>query len=382
MTIELSQPERLLRSSLLKIYTLILYLVRDSSIVIIHTARTNKIMSKLHDALSLSYDEWIKLLAEELQLPRYRADQICQWIYRKKIFNFAEMTNLSKDLREKLSEFIMIIPPMIIKEQVSRDGTRKFLMQLTDGEKIESVLIHHENHTTACISSQAGCQLGCSFCATGISGYARNLTVGEITGQFLVMEKRFGKDINNAVFMGMGEPFCNTDNVFSAILAFNNPKMRGLGARHITVSTSGIVPGITDLADFEVPIRLSVSLHAPNNDLRSKLMPVNRRHSLESLMDALRRYQERTGERVTFEYIMINKVNDSTDCAYELTSLLHGMSAYVNIIPYNPATEKYGRSSDARIKEFCGILSKYNVEHEVRREKGTDIDAACGQLRA
>ena len=338
-------------------------------------------MSKTYDALSFSYEGWNKLLTEEFQLPRYRVDQICQWIYQKKVFDFEKMTNLSKELRGKLSESITIIPPMIIKEQISRDGTQKFLLQLTDGKKIESVLIHHGNHTTACISSQAGCQLGCSFCATGIAGYAGNITVGEIVGQFLVMEKRFGKDINNAVFMGMGEPFYNTDNVFSGILALNNPKMRNLGARHITISTSGVVPGIIDLSNFEVPVRLSVSLHAPNEALRSKLMPVNRKHSLESLMDALRIYRERTGERITFEYIMINKVNDSTDCAYELASLLNGMSAYVNIIPYNQAAEKYERSSDARIKEFCNILSKYQIEHETRLEKGTDIDAACGQLR-
>ena len=338
-------------------------------------------MSKSYDALSLSYEEWDKLLTEKLGLPRYRAEQICQWIYQKKVFDFAEMTNLSKDLREKLGDFITLIPPMIVKEQLSKDGTQKFLMQLTDGNKLESVLIHHENHSTACLSSQVGCQLGCSFCATGIAGFERNLTVGEIVGQFLVMEKRFGKDINNAVFMGMGEPFNNTDNVFSAILAFNNPKMRNLGARHITISTSGVVPGIIDLVGFEVPVRLSVSLHAPNDALRSKLMPVNRKHSLESLINALKRYQEHTGERITFEYIMIDKVNDTTDCAFELTSLLHGISSYVNIIPYNPVTDKYKRSSDSRIKEFCSVLLKYNIQHEVRREKGTDIDAACGQLR-
>jgi 23S rRNA (adenine2503-C2)-methyltransferase len=195
------------------------------------------------------------------------------------------------------------------------------------------------------------------------------------------MEKRFGKDINNVVFMGMGEPFYNTDNVFSSILAFNNPKMRNLGARHISISTCGVTPGIVDLSNFEVPVRLSVSLHAPNDTLRSKLMPVNRKHSLESLMDALRKYQERTGERITFEYIMIDKVNDSTGEAYELASLLSGMGAYINIIPYNPVIEKYSRSSDSRIKEFCNILSKLNIEYEVRREKGTDVDAACGQLR-
>ena len=338
------------------------------------------IINKTYDALSLSYKEWNKLLSDELGLPNYRTDQICQWIYQKKVFGFAEMTNLSKELREKLSGLITIIPPMIIKEQVSKDGTRKFLMQLTDGERIESVLMFHGNHTTACISSQVGCQLGCSFCATGIGGYVRNLSVGEIVGQLLVMEKRLGKDINNAVFMGMGEPFNNTDNVFAGIIAFNDPKMRNLGARHIAISTSGVVPGINDLSNFEVPVRLSVSLHAPNDALRSKLMPVNRKHSLESLMDALRKYQERTGERITFEYIMIDKVNDSADCAYEIASLLHGISAYVNIIQYNPVTEKYKRSSDTAIKTFCGILSKFHVEHEIRREKGTDIAAACGQL--
>ena len=338
-------------------------------------------MDKIYDALSLSYEEWNRILAEKFELPRYRTDQICQWIYQKKVFDFLEMTNLSKELREKLSESFTIIPPMIIKEQVSKDGTQKFLLQLTDGEKIESVLIHHGSHSTACISSQVGCQLGCSFCATGISGYTRNLTAGELTGQLLVMEKRFGKDINNVVFMGMGEPFNNTDNVFSSVSAFNNPKMRNLGARHISISTSGVVPGIIDLSNFEVPVRLSVSLHAPNDALRSKLMPINRKHSLESLMDALRKYLERTGERITFEYIMIDKVNDSIGNAYELVSLLNGMNAYVNIIPYNPVIEKYERSSDAKIKEFCNVLSKHHIEFEVRHEKGIDIDAACGQLR-
>jgi 23S rRNA (adenine2503-C2)-methyltransferase len=338
-------------------------------------------MDKIYDALSLSYEEWNRLLVEKFELPRYRTDQICQWIYQKKVFDFSEMTNLSKELREKLSDTFEIIPPMIIKEQVSKDGTQKFLLQLTDGEKIESVLVHHGNHATACISSQVGCQLACSFCATGISGFVRNLKTGEIIGQLLVMEKRVGKDINNVVFMGMGEPFNNTDNVFSSISALNNPKMRNLGARHISISTSGVVPGIIDLSNFEIPIRLSVSLHAPNDALRSKLMPINKKYSLESLLDASREYLERTGERITFEYIMIDKINDSTDNAYELVTLLHGISAYVNIIPYNPVIEKYERSSDARIKEFCNVLSKHHIEFEVRREKGIDISAACGQLR-
>lgn len=333
------------------------------------------------DALSLSFDDWHKTI-EELGLPRFRADQLCQWIYQKKVFDINEMTNISKDLRASLREVIMIIPPMLLKEQKSKDGTRKFLWQLSDGERVESVLMDHGNHTTACVSSQAGCPLGCVFCATGASGYVRNLTAGEIVGQFLSMEKRLGRDINNIVYMGMGEPFLNTNNVFASILTLNNPKMRNLGARHISISTAGIVQGIKDLIDFEIPVRLSFSLHAPNDALRAKLMPVTRKCSLGSVMDALRQYQNVTGERITFEYIMIDGVNDGTEQAYELGALLNGMSVYLNIIPCNPVNEKYKRSSDSRIKAFCNVLVKMNIEFELRREKGADIDAACGQLRA
>jgi 23S rRNA (adenine2503-C2)-methyltransferase len=332
-------------------------------------------------ALELSYEEWGEICTKKWGLPKYRADQICQWIYDKKVFNIHEMTNLSRELREKLVYDLMILPPIPVTEETSRDGTKKFLWQLYDGERIESVLLSHGSHTTACISSQAGCPLACSFCATGASGFRRDLSAGEMVGQLLAMEKRAGQNINNVVFMGMGEPFLNTRAVFRSITIMNSPKMRNMGARHITISTSGVVPGILDLAEFPIPVRLSVSLHAPNEALRSKLMPVNKKYSLGSLVDAMRKYQQKTGERITLEYIMIQKVNDEPELAYEMAALLSGIGVYVNLIPYNPVKDTYKRSTPERIRAFSAILSQLGIENEIRKEKGTDINAACGQLR-
>ena len=235
---------------------------------------------------------------------------------------------------------------------------------------------------TACISSQAGCPLGCVFCETGANGFLRNLTRGEILGQFLMMEKLNGHDINNIVFMGMGEPLLNEGAVFSAIRSLNEKSMRNLGARHITISTSGIVPGIEDLADFEVPLRLSVSLHAPNDALRNKLMPVNKQYPLQKLVAALKHYRERTGERITIEYALIDRVNDAPEYAYEMAALLDGLAPYVNLIPFNaiPSRPELKRSNESRVKEFCGALSGLKIEFELRKERGGDIAAACGQL--
>ena len=273
-------------------------------------------MNNIYDALELSLNDW-QLLFAELGEQKFRAAQVCQWIYAKKEFAYDGMTNLSKSLREKLRENVMMGFPVMIRQQASKDGTRKFLWQLHDGAMIESVLLNHGGHKTACISSQAGCPLKCAFCETGANGFTRNLTRGEITGQFLMMEKINGADINNVVFMGMGEPLLNEDNVLAVIRALNDKNMRNLGARHITISTSGIAPGIEDLADFEIPIRLSLSLHAPNDELRAKLMPVNKQYPLQRVVAALRRYRERTGERITIEYALIDGVNDSPELAYE-----------------------------------------------------------------
>jgi 23S rRNA (adenine2503-C2)-methyltransferase len=347
-------------------------------------------MMEVRDALSMSYEEWRKA-AEEWKEPRFRADQICGWIYAKKIFDCHSMTNLSKDLRDKLIYETLVKLPVQLKEQRSSDGARKYLWQLEDGNRIESVLLDHGNHTTACVSSQVGCPLACSFCATGQGGYVRNLSAGEILGQFLLMEKRLGRDINNVVFMGMGEPLLNEANVFKSIGALNHPKMRNLGGRHITISTSGVVPGIRDLADLEVPVRLSVSLHASNDSLRDKLMPVNRQYPLAALVEAMRHYKKRTGERITVEYILIDGVNDDPQFAFEMAALLDGLGVYVNVIPYNPidalimgnaARMTLKRPDSARIKAFCAALAELSIEFELRREKGTDILAACGQLAA
>ncbi|GHV46197.1 hypothetical protein FACS1894204_07310 [Synergistales bacterium] len=338
------------------------------------------------DALSLSYEEWKTFVIDVLKEPRFRADQICGWVYAKKVFEANSMTNLSKPLRDKLMSESFIKTPIQVGEKKSKDGTRKFLWQMEDGERVESVLMNHGSHKTACVSSQVGCPLACAFCATGQAGYARNLTVGEILGQFLTMERRLGADINNIVFMGMGEPLLNEQNVLNAVRSLNHEKMRALGARHITISTSGIAPGIRDLADFEIPLRLSVSLHAPNDSLRNRLMPVNKQYPLASLVEAMRYYKNRTGERITVEYVMIDGVNDDPQLAFEMAALLDGLGVYVNVIPYNepditpPGAQKFARSSDARIKTFCAALSGLSIEFEIRREHGADIAAACGQL--
>lgn len=333
------------------------------------------------DALELSLNDW-QILFSKWNEQKFRAAQVCQWIYAKKIFNYHDMTNLSKDIRTKLTESVLMTLPVLIKQQTSKDGTKKFLWLLSDGNKIESVLLNHGGHKTACISSQAGCPLGCVFCETGANGFNRNLSRGEILGQFLMMEKINEADINNIVFMGMGEPLLNEDNIFSSIRALNNKDMRNLGARHITISTSGIVPGIEDLADFEIPLRLSISLHATNDALRSKLMPVNNKYPLSKLVGALKHYRDRTGERITVEYALIDRVNDDVQYAYEMAALLDGLEPYINLIPFNPIPSRpeLKRSQETRIKEFCRALSELKIEFELRKERGGDIAAACGQL--
>ncbi|MBQ6972776.1 MAG: 23S rRNA (adenine(2503)-C(2))-methyltransferase RlmN [Synergistaceae bacterium] len=338
-------------------------------------------MNDTYDALGMSLNDWQILFAEWGE-QKFRASQVCQWIYAKKEFAFDGMTNLSKSLREKLGGNIVMGFPVMIRQQVSKDGTRKFLWQLNDGAMIESVLLNHGGHKTACISSQAGCPLKCAFCETGANGFRRNLTRGEITGQFLMMEKVNGTDINNIVFMGMGEPLLNEDNVLAVIRSLNDKNMRNLGARHITISTSGIAPGIEDLADFEIPIRLSLSLHAPNDELRARLMPVNKQYPLQKLIASLRRYRERTGERITFEYALIDGVNDSPELAYETAALLDGLEPYINIIPFNPIPSRpdFKRSSPGRVRAFTEALSAMKIEFELRKERGGDIMAACGQL--
>lgn len=334
------------------------------------------------NAFEMTLDEWHTFATDVLGMQRYVGDQICQWIYKKKVFNFNAMTNLSKAMRARLPEMLNIDLPRLSKMQESEDGTKKYLWRLSDDECVESVLMDHGNRFTACISSQVGCPLGCRFCATGQQGFKRNLTAAEIVSQFVAMESEVGHDINNVVYMGMGEPMLNYENVIKSVRLLLEPKMRGLSVRHITISTSGIPEGIRKLGDEGLGIYLCLSLHAPNNDIRSKLMPINDKYPIGQVLDAVKYWQKKTGVRLTVEYVLIKNVNDMRECAYELATMFNDIQAYVNLIPYNPVEgTPYSRPSASRINPFMSILKELNVECEVRKEHGTDIDAACGQLR-
>lgn len=339
-------------------------------------------MTEKFYALDLDNSEWIRILDKEFGEPRFRADQICQWIWQKRAFDVAEMTNLSKTLRDMLESKIDFGVPLLIKEQRSSiDGTRKYLWQLRDGQSVESVLMRQGERFTACISTQVGCPLGCTFCATGLSGYVRNLSAGEIAGQFIAMEKAVGRDINNVVYMGMGEPFLNTEAVLKSVRMLNDPEMRNLGIRHIAISTSGIVPGIRDLADSGLGVRLAVSLHAAEDELRSTLMPVNETFPLGDLRKAMQEYQKTTGNRITIEYALFGGINDSVEHARLLLRYLKGIHVFINLIPFNQVDGRYERPSPENILKFRSVLVTAGFEAEIREELGSDIDAACGQLR-
>lgn len=332
--------------------------------------------------LDLDYEEWRTHCRQEWNEPPFRADQICSWLYERRVFAFEEMTNLSKDLRRKAAEtFGPAIPTLSKVEMSKRDGTRKLLWTLHDGESVESVLLLQEDRKTACISTQVGCPLACSFCATGQAGFVRNLSCGEIVGQFLAMEKEQGSPIDNLVFMGMGEPFLNLEAFMKAVKNLKDPKMRNLGARRMTVSTAGVVPGILELADSNLGIRLAVSVHAPDDALRDQLMPVNRRYPLSELFSAIRLFQEKTGDRVSIEYMLLDGVNDTPVHAASLAERLKNLKSFVNLIPWNATCEVFRKPSRQRVEQFRQTLLSRGIEAEVRRERGEDIHAACGQLR-
>lgn len=333
-------------------------------------------------ALDLDNSEWIKWLAEELEQPKYRANQICQWLWQKHTYDVESMTNLSKTLRDSLAERVDFGTPVLIKEQRSGvDGTRKYLWRLRDGHSVESVLLRQNDRLTACISTQIGCPLQCTFCATGLSGYIRNLSAGEIAGQFLAMEKELGREINNVVYMGMGEPFLNTDAVLKSVRMLNDPMMRNLGIRHFTISTSGVIPGIRELAESGLGVRLAVSLHAADDELRSLLMPVNHTFPVGELRDAMQEYQKTTGDRVTIEYALFGGVNDGVEHARALVRYLKGIHVFVNLIPFNSVDGRYEKPKSEDVLRFRKVLETAGFESEIRQEQGADIDAACGQLR-
>lgn len=312
----------------------------------------------------------------------YRAEQIFKWLYVDKVTSFDDMTNLSLELREKLKMNFSICNFNILKKQESLDGTKKYLFDVLDGNAIETVLMEYHHGKTICVSSQIGCKMGCKFCAsTGIK-FVRNLSSGEIIEQILAVEQDTKSNISNVVFMGIGEPLDNYNNVINAIRIMNNPKGLNIGARHISISTSGLVPRIYDLANENIQCTLSISLHATNNEKRSEMMPVNLSYNIEELMKACKDYIKITNKRISFEYALAKDNNDNLQDAKELVSLLKGMICHVNLIPINKIENgKFTKSTNENIIKFRDYLNSKGIVATIRRELGSDIDAACGQLR-
>lgn len=329
------------------------------------------------------YDlEDLKKELENIGEKKFRAEQIFKWLYVEKVKEFDEMTNLSLELREKLKNEYDICNFKILRKQESSDGTKKYLFDVLDGNAIESVLMEYHHGRTICVSSQIGCKMGCKFCASTGLKFARNLTAGEIVEQILAVEQDTGYKISNVVFMGIGEPFDNYDNVMQAIKIINNQKGLSIGARHISISTSGLVPMIYKFADEELQCTLSISLHATNDEKRSEMMPINNRYNIKELMEACRYYIEKTNKRISFEYALAKDNNDNLDDAKELVKLLKGMLCHVNLIPINKIENgKYTKSSNENIIRFRDYLNEKGITATIRRELGSDIDAACGQLR-
>ena len=313
---------------------------------------------------------------------KYRAEQIFKWLYVDKVKEFDEMTNLSIELREKLKKEYTICNFKILKKQESSDGTKKYLFDVLDGNAIESVLMEYHHGKTICVSSQIGCKMGCKFCAsTGIK-FIRSLTCGEIVEQILAVEQDIGDKISNIVFMGIGEPFDNYENVMRAIKILNNQKGLNIGARHISISTSGLVPMIYKFADEELQCTLSISLHATNDEKRSNMMPINNKYNIKELMEACKYYINKTNKRISFEYALAKDNNDNLEDAKELVKLLKGMLCHVNLIPINKIENgKYTKSTNENIIKFRDYLNNNGIVATIRRELGSDIDAACGQLR-
>ena len=319
---------------------------------------------------------------------KYRAKQVFTWVYQKRVFSFADMTDISKDFRAVLERDYCLDLPKIHTRQDSSDGTVKLLLEMEDGAKVETVLMPYNYGDAICVSSQVGCNMGCAFCASGLHRKTRNLTAAEMMGEVLVMNSillEWGRRVTHIVVMGTGEPFDNYDNVLAFVHACNDQMGLAIGARHITVSTCGLVDGIRRYGHEGIQINLAISLHAPNDEIRHQIMPISRAYSMDALMEAIKDYESNAGRRVTFEYILLGGLNDSLAQADELADLIHkyGIFAYVNLIPYNEVKEKpYKRSSQAQIKAFADRLMKRGINTTVRKEFGGDIDAACGQLRS
>lgn len=317
---------------------------------------------------------------ESIGEKKFRANQVFSWLH-KGVTSFDDMTDLSLDLRAKLQEHFYITVPEILEKHVSKDGTIKYLLGIEDGS-IESVLMDYKHGTTVCISTQLGCRMGCAFCASAIGGFARDLTPAEMLDQVLFSAKDSEKSISNIVLMGIGEPLDNFDNVMRFVQLVNHPKGINIGARHLTLSTCGVIENIDRLSASGVKLSLAISLHAPDDDTRTKLVPHNRHTGVRALFDAAKRYSDITGRRVTYEYAMIDGVNDSKQQAQMLSELLAGTGSLLNLIMLSPVSERgFGASANARKDAFVEVLQQNGVNFTTRRSLGADIEASCGQLR-
>ena len=313
---------------------------------------------------------------------KFKAIQVYDWLYKKRVHSFDEMTNVKKSVIEKLKEDFNMNKLNILRVQNGKD-VHKYLFELDDGQKVEAVLMNHDYGNSLCVSTQVGCNMGCAFCESGRLKKVRNLETYEMVLQLLLVEEDLGVRISHVVLMGIGEPFDNYDNVMRFIDIINSDYGTAIGARHITVSTCGIVPKIREFTKGKRQVNLAISLHAPNDKLRSKLMKINKVYPLNEVMDAIKEYLRVTNRKVTFEYIMLDGINDSDECAIELAHLLKGLTAYVNLIPYNETSHiEFKKTSRDKIMDFYDILKKNKINVTVRKEFGSEVSAACGQLRS
>jgi len=331
--------------------------------------------------VGLSRSQLRAWVSETLGEPAYRGTQLAKWIYEKAATDFAHMTDLSASLRARLNEVALVSPNTISLTQRSKDGTVKCLLRLADDNEVECVLLPYEERVSVCLSTQVGCAMGCRFCATAQGGYTRNLTAGEIVDQLLHLQRLSERRISHVVLMGMGEPLLNMENAIAALRLMHDEV--GISYRRITVSTVGIVPKIYALAEYDLPITLAISLHAPDDETRSRIMPVNRKWGVDTLIQAARDYFEKTKRRVTFEYLLLREVNDTPQHAEQLAKKLRGVPCLVNLIPFNyvPTPDDFQRPEAERVRRFRQILESAGIETTQRVERGHDIDAACGQLR-
>ena len=334
------------------------------------------------DIKSMDLQE-LQVFVETLGEKKFRAKQLYLWMHQKLVRDFGEMTNLSKAFREKLQRECSLGGVTIRREQISKkDGTRKYLMELSDGNMVETVLMRYHHGNSVCVSSQVGCRMGCRFCTSTVGGLTRSLAASEILDQIYEIQRHIGERVSNVIIMGIGEPLDNYENVIRFIRMLSDENGLHISQRNITLSTCGLVPKIYDLMKEELTITLAISLHAPNDEIRRQMMPVADRFSMNEILEACRAYIEETGRRVTFEYTMVQGTNDSRENAQELSSRLKGMLCHVNLIPLNVVEGRMGsRSVPENIRQFQTELEKHHINVTIRREMGSDIDAACGQLR-